>query len=868
MAFSLPRFCRHIFFFCRRERLERDLAEEIEFHRTLTQDDREMGNITLAKEESRDVWSFLSIEHFWQDLKYAARMLRRSPGFTALAGLSLALGIGGNAAMFSLVNALLIRPLPYARPERLLRITSVYPKAGLALFQQQSRTMEVASVSADAEFNLTGEGEAVRLVGSVTSANLFSLLGAPVERGRTFEPGEDRPGRDALVILSHSLWKTKFGGDRLVIGRMITLNGMNRTVVGVMPAAFSFPSSRVQLWIPARVDASNVEDFLGGDFVPLIARLQPEATAAQAQGEIRALTAQLDTMFPWPMPHNWNMDSRAIPLQEDIVGDVRRKLLVLLSSVCIVLLVACTNVASLLLARATARRKEMALRAALGAGCFRIIRQLLTESVFLAASGGALGLLLAVAALSVFRSVLPHDLPGVAEVSIDGHVAIFVAALSVATGVAFGIAPALSASQIDLNQAIRAGGQRSARSFWVLFRGWLIAAEVALTVVLLVAAGLLTRSMRALADVNPGFNPERVLRVRITPNQSFCNDRAKCISFYGELLRRARDIPGVANVAAANTVPLDGEFPDIPADVQDHPKTADFPAPMLWTGAITAGYLPLMRVPVLAGRGFTESDSANSAPVILVTASTARRFWPGENAVGKHIKPAFDDRWRTIVGVVADVHQYGLTNRVPEGISGAIYMPYAQSVQGDQQLPATMNLLVQTTVGADAARVAREIRKLAVDENPNVPVSEVRTMESMVSGSISGFRSTMAVLLSFAMTALLLAAIGTYGLVSHAVVQRTYEIGVRMALGASKPSIVGLILGQSLRFVAGGVVAGAGAAIVFARFLSSLLYGVAATDPVTFAGVILFLFGIAAIASSAPALRAARMDPLKSLRVD
>jgi predicted permease len=867
MTFSFPRFCRHLLFFSRREQLERELAEEIEFHRAQKQDDRAMGNITLAKEESRDVWSFLSIENLWQDLKYAARMLRRSPGFTALAAISLALGIGGNAAMFSLVNALLIRPLPYFQPERLVGITSAYPKAGLALFQQESRTMEVASVSADSEFNLTGAGEAVRLMGSVTSANLFSLLGTPVEMGRAFEPGEDRPGRDALVILSHSLWKTKFYGDPRVIGRMITLNGVNRLVVGVMPAAFSFPSPRVELWVPARVDPSNVQEYFAYDFVPLIARLRGGATIAQAQGEVRAMTAQLYSMFPWVMPRNWNMDSRVISLQEYIVGDVRRKLLILLSCVGIVLLVACTNVASLLLARATARRKEMALRAALGAGRFRIVRQLLTESVLLAGSGAALGLLLAVAALSVFRSVLPHDLPGVANVTIDGNVAAFVAGLALVTGLAFGIAPALSASQIDLNQTIRGGGQRSARSFWVQFRGWLIAAEVALTVVLLVAAGLLTRSMRALVETNPGFNAEHVLTVRIAPNQSFCNDRGRCIALYDDLLRRARGIPEVADVAVANTVPLDGEFAGIPVDVENHIKTADF-LPMLWAGAISADYIKLMRIHVLAGRGFTESDGANSAPVVLISASTARRFWPGESAVGKHVKPTWDDQWRTIVGVVSDVRQYDLTNRTPDWITGAMYMPYAQSVQIDHQFPAAMDLVVRTAAGADVTRVAQEIRGLAVDENPNVPVSVVEPMDSIVSGSVSGFRATMGVLLSFAMTALLLAAIGTYGLVSHSVAQRSYEIGVRIALGASKPSIVGLILGQSLRFVAGGVVAGVGAAVVFARFLSSLLYGVGATDPVTFAGVILFLFGIAAIASSAPALKAARMDPLKSLRMD
>jgi putative ABC transport system permease protein len=866
MRFSLARFCRHLLFFWRRERLERELAEEIEHHRALMRNDREMGNITLAREESRDVWSFLSLENLWHDVRYAARILRRNPGFTALAGLSLALGLGGNAAMFSLVNTLLIRPLPYRQPERLIRITSAYPTAGLVLFQQQSRTMDVASVNPDAEFNLTGEGEAVRITGSVVSANFFSALGMPPERGRGFESGEDRPGKNAVVVLSDALWKTKFAGDPQVVGRVVVLNGVNREIVGVMPPGFAFPSSRVQLWAPLTVDPSDMESYFGGMYNPLIARLRAGATAAQAQGEVRAITRQLDNAFPFPMPRNWNMDSRVISLQEDIVGDVRRRLLVLLASVGIVLLVACANVASLLLARATSRRKEIAVRASLGAGRFRIVRQLLTESVLLAAAGGAAGMLLASVALRVFRSVLPVDLPGLAQVSIDGRVVMFVAALTIATGLAFGMAPALSTSRIDLAQTIRAGGQRSSRGFWVHFRGWLIAAEVTLTVVLLVAAGLAGRSMRAMADVNPGFNPQRVLTVRISPNPSFCTARTKCIALYDELLQRARGVAGATDVAAANTVPLDGKFPAIPADVEDHPKSADFPAPMLWAGAVTAGYLPLMRIPVLAGRGFTEADGANSEGVVLLTESTARRFWPGENAVGKHIKPVWDDHWRTVVGIVADVHQYGLVNRVPQGIAGAMYMPYTQSVVDDNQFPAAMNLLIRTA--GDPARVAQEIRALAVEQNPNVPVGRVETMDSIVSGSISDFRSTMSVLLSFAFTALVLAAIGIYGLVSHSVTQQTYEIGVRMPLGATKPGIVGLIVGQSLRFVAGGALAGIGAAFAFTRFLSSLLYGVSSTDPLTFVGVILFLFGIAALTSCAPAWRAAQTDPLISLRVD
>ncbi|MGA2183806.1 MAG: ABC transporter permease [Bryobacteraceae bacterium] len=869
MTFSLPRFCRHILFFSRRDQLEIELAEEIKFHRALTQNDPAMGNITIAREESREIWGFMSIEHLWQDLKYSVRTLRRSPGFTALAGLSLALGIGGNAAMFSLVNALLIRPLPFHQPERLIRITSIYPVAGLVLFQQRCRAMDVASVGTDTEYNLTGQGEAVRLTGSMTSTNLFSVLGVPVEIGRAFEPGEDRPGKDNVVVLSHALWTTRFAGDPQVVGRVITLNGVDRVVVGVMPATFSFPSARVQLWMPKRVDPSRVETYYGevdGTFSPLIARLREGATPAQAQGEVRAITAELDSQFPWPMPRNWNMDARVISLQEDIVGDVKRKLLVLLASVGIVLLVACTNVASLLLARASSRRKEIALRASLGAGRFRIVRQLLTESVVLALAGGAAGLLMAFAALSVFRSVLPIDLPGLAEVRIDGNVAAFVAVLTLATGLAFGIAPALSASQIDLAQTIRGGGQRATRGFWARFRGWLIAAEVTFTVVLLVGAGLLTRSLRALADVNPGFNPEHIMTVRISPNQSFCRERARCIALYNDLLDRTRRIPGVLDAAVANTVPLDGKFPALPMDMQDYPRTAESPSAMFWAGAVSADYLSLMHIPVLAGRGFTDADSVASTGVVLISQDTARRFWPNESPIGKLLRPAGNNQWRTIVGIVGDVRQSGLAGRIPPGIGGTMYMPYAQSAFAYNELPAAMNLLVRAT--GDPARVAQEIRALAVQQNPNVPVSKVETMDSIVSGSISSFRSTMGVLLGFALTALVLAAIGIYGLVSHSVVQRTYEIGVRMALGASKPSIVGLILGQSLRFVAGGVVAGAGAAIVFARFLSSLLYGVAATDPATFAGVILFLFGIAAIASCAPAWRAAQMDPLKSLRVD
>jgi predicted permease len=877
---------RRIVFRWRRSKLERELAEELDFHRALKDREntatglsaeaaadltrKQMGNMTLAREESRDMWSFFALERLWQDLRYALRTFRKNPGFTAVAAVSLAIGIGGNAAVFSLVNTLLIRPLPYSEPDRLVRIREVYPKAAYVVFREQSQTMDVASVSPGSEFNLTGQGEAVRLFGGATSTNLFSVLGAPVERGRRFAPGEDRPGRDGVVILSHLLWRNKFDGDPQILGRMITLNGVDRMVVGVMPPGFNYPSARIQLWVPARLDPSLFfEDYWGGEFTPLIGRLRPGVSLPQARSETIALAARIRKMFPFPMARDYNANATAMPLQDDVVGGVRGKLWVLLSSVGAVLLIACANVASLLLSRATVRQKEIALRAALGAGRARILRQLLTESVLLSMLGAGLGVVLGAAALSVFKSVLPPDTPGLSSAHIDLQVFGYAAGLAVLTGLAFGMAPALSAARVNLTEAIKTGSQRSTAHAGTRLRGWLISGELALTVVLVVAAGLLVKTLYVLSQVNPGFHAEHILTIRITPNQSLCKERAACIALYDDLVRSARAIPGVASAAVANTIPMDGRFAlaALPVDLEGHPKSADFPSPMFWAGSITPDYLPMMRIPLLAGRGFTEADGANSSGVVLVAASTASRYWPGENAVGKHIKTAADREWRTVVGVVSDVRQNNLTGAAPDFIRGAIYTPYAQSsVQVNRQLPAAMNLLVKTS--ADPARIRSEMRRLAIRRSPNVPVSEVQTMESVVSDSIANRRSTMGLFISFAVAAMILASVGVYGLVSYSVSQRTAEIGVRMAIGASKGNVVALILRQCLKVAALGIGAGIIAAIVLTRFLASLLYGVAPTDLLTFSAVSVLLLGITAAASCVPAWRAAQIDPTKSLRAE
>ena len=862
---SLLRVWRHLVFRWRRTELDHELAEELEFHHALKQQavgelsHIQMGNMTIAAEECRDMWSFLRLERLLHDIRYAARMFRRTPGFTAIAVLSLAVGIGGNAAMFTLVNTLLVRPLPYRQPDRLVRITGIFPRAAVPFLQQQTRTMDVAAVSPGSEYNLTGQGEAIRIVGSAASANAFSVLGDSPARGRTFEPGEDSPGRDSLVILSNSLWRTKFAGDPAVIGRVIALNGVHRQIVGIMPPAFSYPSAQVQAWVPLRLDASNFLEYWAGGFVPLVARLRARANLAQSQREVQPLIDDFRKTFPYPMARDWNRDSTAIPLQRDLTGDIRGKLIILLASVG-------ANVASLLLSRATTRRKEIALRVALGAGRLRIVRQLLTESVLLALVGGGLGILLGMGALSIFKSLLPSSTPGLAQASIDSSVAAAVAGLALLTGLAFGIAPALSASQIDLAQSIRTGSQRSTAAFRTRLRGGLIAVEIALTVVLVVSAGLLIKSLYTLSEVRPGFQPQQILTVHISPNSSFCTERPACIALYDRLLEGARGVSGVAEAAIANTIPLDAEQPDLAVDVEGHPKSVDHPAPMLWSGAVSAGYIHMLRIPLLAGRDLTDADGAKSAAVLLISASTARHFWPGENPIGRHIKAAGERQWRTVVGVVGDVRQYSLSKAMPDWIPGAIYMPYAQAVREDGQIPAAMTLLVKTRTNTDGA--AREIRTLAQDQDPNVPIGQVQPLEEVVAGSIANFRATIRVFISFAAAAILLAALGIYGLVSYWVMQRTYEIGLRVAIGATRSRIVSMILAQGLRVALYGIAAGVIAALAATRFLASLLYGVGANDPSTFAAVTVLVLGVAITATAVPAWRASRIDPIKLLRVD
>ncbi len=569
---SLARFWRKLAFQFQRDRFHREMAEELALHAELKQREhaaaglsageaaararRDMGNLTLALDESHDARSFVSWEHLIQDIRYAVRVLLKSPGFSLVAIGSLALGIAGNTAVFSILNALLIKPLPFGDPDRLVRITEFYPRALLIYFQDRSETMDVASVNPGSEINVTGQGPAFRITASATSANLFSVLRVPAERGRVFEPGEDQKGRSDVVILSHQLWSTRFRSDPDIVGRLIMLDGRPRRIVGVMPASFVFPSRRVQLWLPAALDPADMETYWGRDFVPLIGRLRPGVTLDRAKAEVRALAVGIWTMFPFPMPRNFNANATVISLQRDLAGDSRGRLILLLCAVGIVLVIACANVASLQTARATTRTREMALRAALGAGRFRIVRQLLTESIVLGAAAGAAGLALGASALELFSSVVPPALPGVARIGIDWNVAAFTVALSLVAGISFGLIPALGASRINLADAVKSRTQAAAAASSARLRNLLIAGEIALTLILVVGASLLIRSLYALSTVDPGFNTRRVLAMKISPQSSFCAEPERCIASYEGLLSAVRGLPGIVDAALANTIPM------------------------------------------------------------------------------------------------------------------------------------------------------------------------------------------------------------------------------------------------------------------------------------------------------------------------
>jgi putative ABC transport system permease protein len=825
---------------------------------------REFGNLQLVHEVTRDTWGWTWLEDLLEDLRYGLRRMRKSPGFTAIAVLTLALGIGANTAIFSLVNGILLNALPYPKAKQLVSVTGTYPQGAFVAMREQLRTMDVGTYAEGHEFNLTGLGEPARLTGTPVSAELLSILGARPQLGRTFYPGEDIPGQDHLVILSHALWQQRFASDRTIIGRMIELEGVSRQVVGVMPGNFRFPSTKTQVWIPLHNDPRSAFSYWAGDFMLVIGRLHPDSTLQQARTEIRMFQSQVRALFPWPMPASWNANASVVELQAGIVADVRARLFILLGAVALVLVIACANVANLTLSRAATREKEVAVRSAMGAGRQRIIRQLLTESLLVSSLGGLLGLVFAIKGLALLKVLLPAETPRIADVHMDWRVLAFTGGVALLTGLVFGLGPALHSSRAALTETLNSGGRGGALSVSQRLRGALAIAEIAFAVLLVIAAGLLTRSFQALSHVDPGFHSERVLTARITPNESFCDDPARCLAFYRDVLGQVRSSPGVGSAALVNTLPLGGRVSKRSLDVEDHivPPGEDWP--LFWLDVVTPDYFQVMGISFLSGRAFTDSD-VSGTPAAVITGETARRFWPNQNAVGKHIRLLGDKDWRIIVGIIPDVRAYDLERNEPEWIGGTAYIPYSPTATlEDRRIPSEMTIAIRTT--SDDSQIATMVRASVGRLNQEAPVSEVKTMRTVVSEAASTPWSTTLLFVAFAGLALALGIIGVYGVISFLVSSRTREIGIRMALGAQRSNVLLLVMKEGAQVSFMGIALGMTGAFVLMRVLSGELYGVSATDPLTFCSVAMLVAAVALLACYVPARRAMRVDPMVALR--
>jgi putative ABC transport system permease protein len=821
------------------------------------------------------------VETLWQDLCYGARMLSKKPGFSAIAVLTLALGIGANTAIFSVVNAVLLKPLPFAEPDALLAVgqnnsqnrarLSQFSFRNFADFRDRSQSFERLAAYYNTNFTLTGEREAVRLRGTVVTADLFPLLRVTPALGRSFLSGEDAAGGGPggrPAILSWECWQQHFGGDANVVGHAVDLNNSRFTIIGVMPAGFSFPvqSQPTEVWVTTALDNERpvnpgsimvARGYLGWR---VIARLKPGVRREQAQSEADVIAAGLAREFP---DINKDMGIGVRPLLESLVGSLRPTLLLLLGAVGFVLLIACVNVANLLLERAISRQREIRVRLAIGAGRWRITRQLVTESVLLAGLGGIAGAVLAVWGTDLIVALSPEGLTRITETRVDARVLGFTGFISLATGVAFGFAPALIISGTNLAESLREGARGATASLHTnRTRGLLVIVEVALALVLLIGAGLLIQSFVRLQQVALGFDPRNVLTFNVAMPADSNTSPRQIAGFYQQLTERLRALPGVIDASVVFQLPLSGSGATTGLTIEGHPThPSDRPNGIIHI--VDPEYFRTMGIPVLKGRAFTERDDLNSAPVLIINSTLARQHFPNEDPIGKRIAPGFstvpmndEPGMREIVGVVADVKHQNLHGPAqPE-----IYFAQAQ-------MPMSAMTVVMRAAG-DARALQNAVRGVVQSLDKNAPVYSLRTVEDLVGRSVAAPRFNTLLLGLFAGVALILTAVGLYGVISYSVAQNIQQIGIRVALGAQSGDVFKLIVGQGTLLTLVGVVVGLGAAYGLTRLMSSLLYGVAANDPWTFVGVAVLLMFVAFIACYLPARRATRIDPVVALRYE
>jgi putative ABC transport system permease protein len=791
-------------------------------------------------------------------------MLLKKLSFTFIAVLALAIGIGANTAIFSVVNSLLLRPLPYKNFERISMIWMDNPKLGVSEdwhsypnyvdFKEQNQSYEDMAAFNNRSFNLTGVGDPVRVVGVWSTASLFSVLGVDPMLGQVFTEAEEEPGRDLVVVLSHGLWQRRFGSDPGIIGQPISLNGVNRTVKGVMPAGFDFPEKNTDVWIPIPITPQRKQARNSISY-KAVGRLKPGVTLAQAQQDMGAIAKRLDDQYS-QSGYGINL----VSLRDQETKGVKTALLVLLGAVGFVLLIACANVANLLLARASIREKEMAIRLALGAGRWRVIRQLLTESVLLGAIGGAVGLLLAFWGLDALLALSPADVPHLDQTKIDFRVLVFTLGVSLVTGLVFGLVPALQASKPDLNDALKEGGRGAGGGTRTIrIRNLLVVSEIALSLVLLVGAGLLIRSFMRLQQFELGFNPENLLTMRIQLPASKYKDGKQVASFYQQLLERIDAVPGVQSAGAIASVFLTDTPNSTNFSIEGRPVATGAESIEVPLDSVSNDYFKVMGIPLLAGREFNDHDVKGSTPVAIINRTFAERFFPGEDPIGKRYvygRPDPKNDWITIVGIVGDMRRTGFDRPVrPE-----TFLPEAQFTDN------ALTIVARTTGDPAALAAALRSEVWAIDKDQSV--YEVKTMRETLAEMLSQRRFNMLLLGIFAAVALTLAAVGIYGVMSYAVAERTHEIGLRMALGAQTGDVLGLIVRQGMLLAVTGLFVGLVASFALTRLMSALLYGVSATDPLTFIVIPVALTGVALGACLVPARRAIKVDPMIALRYE
>jgi putative ABC transport system permease protein len=813
------------------------------------------------------------MQTLWQDLRYGARMLLGKPGFTVIAVLTLALGIGANTAIFSVVNSILLRPLPYQQPERLVWWWEVQPQLNQAPFsaadfldfRTQNETFEQVAGVRNTSLTITGSDQAERVRAAIVTENFFTMLGVEPQLGRALGPDDGRKGSPRVAVLSHSLWQRRFGGDAAVIGRSVRLSGEDVTVIGVMPRGFRNPLQDAEIWVnPYMV----VPDFLfafhddrrmqqrSSHYMKIIGRLRPGVTLTQAQQDIASIFERIHQQFPQTANHGVNL----VPLHERVTGQVQAALLILLGAVTLVLLMTCANVANLMLARATSRAKEIAIRSALGARRGRLIRQLLTESVLVAILGGGAGWLLAMWGVNLLVSLSPPDMPRLDEIGIDLRVLGFTLGVSLLTGIIFGLAPAFGVSRVNVNETLKEGTRSSGSVVHNRTRGALVIAEMALALVVMVGAGLLVKSFIKLQSVEIGFNPDNLLTMRMWLDDPKYQSSAETLRFQRELLPKLEAIPGVEALAVSGDLPVQGT--DTSTNVTVEAREPAHPGEELLIGLhpINTSYFQAMGIKLLRGRAFTERDDENAPPVVIINETAAERLWPGQDPVGKRLTfaPANTPnmQWMEVVGVVGDVKHDGL--HVESGMHS--YVPIVQQPWPIYTLALRSHM--------DSALLLAAAQQAVQSVDPNQPFYEVKPMSALIGEALAERRLILVLFGLFAVVALVLAAVGIYGVVAYLVAQRTHEIGVRVALGARRSDILRLVLKQGMVYAVVGAVTGVAGAIAVTRLMKTLLFEVAATDAATFAVTAGLLSAMALLACYIPARRATRVDPMVALRYE